>query len=127
MWTLAVMARGPRLQAPPSLFPWFCRLCMFQSTNFQIYKCVDLSSILVCWTEHPLLNHGCFTSFRWKERDKGSILLHNDADITTILLICQFFLRFTSTSQMKSLKTFVLALPHQAPNSSLEILVPGEY
>ena len=45
---LAVMARGLRLQAPPSLFPWFCCLCMFQSTKLQIYKCVDLSSILVC-------------------------------------------------------------------------------
>lgn len=48
--------------------------------------------------------------------------------IITILLIGHFFfLWFTSTSQVKSLKTVTFVLPHLAPNSSREILVSREY
>ena len=78
----ATMAREPGLQAPLSLFPQFRLLCVFQSTHLQMYRCVDLSSVLVCWVEEPLLSYGCFTSCGLKSSDKGSISCCHDACVT---------------------------------------------
>ena len=36
-----------------------------------MYRCVDLSGVLVCWAEKPMLSFGCFTSSRLDGRDRG--------------------------------------------------------
>lgn len=57
---------------PPPMLQQFCLLFVLQSTHFQMYRRVELSGILVCWTEEALLSYGCFTSCRLKERDRAS-------------------------------------------------------
>lgn len=49
-WLSTVVATESRLQVPPLLFSQFHLLYLFQSTYVQMYRCVDLSRILVCWT-----------------------------------------------------------------------------
>ena len=36
-----------------------------------MYRCVDLSGVLVCWAEKPILSFGSFTSSRLNGRDRG--------------------------------------------------------
>ena len=36
-------------------------------------RLVDLSRVLMCWADGPLLSYGCFTSYRMKRRDKGGV------------------------------------------------------
>lgn len=44
----AVTSQGPGSQVPPLLFPQFCLLHVLQATHFQMGRCVELSSVLVC-------------------------------------------------------------------------------
>lgn len=81
---------------------------IYKSSNFVNYK----SSVL-------LVVDG--------RRGEESTLQHHGADYYYLLLIGHIFSKVNSTSQVKSLKTVALALPHLAPNSSREILVPREY
>ena len=53
---------------------------VFQSTQLQMYRYVELFSILLCWAEEHLLSNGCFTGCRLKGRDKGTVSSHYDAD-----------------------------------------------
>lgn len=48
----------------------------------QMHRCMDLSSILLCWAEEPLLSYGCLTRCRLKGIDKGTIPQCYDAAIT---------------------------------------------
>ena len=68
LW-LSCHGRGLGSWALLPLIPQFRLLCVFQSTHLQMYRCVDLSRVLVCWAEEPLLSYGCFTSRRLKGRD----------------------------------------------------------
>ena len=56
---------------PPWLSPFFCLLCVFQSTYLQMYTSEEFSGVLMCWEEAPLLSYGCFAGCRVKGRDKG--------------------------------------------------------
>lgn len=88
----AATARELRFQAPPSLFPWFCLLFMFQSTHFQIYKREDRSSILLRWIEHPLLNHkSSVLPVVDRKREMKRAHYNTVMLIITILLIDHFF------------------------------------
>lgn len=73
---------GPGLWTQPLLFPWFCLLCVFQSTQLQIYRYMDLSGILLCWAEQPSLSYVCFTSNILKERNKGIISCGHDPHVS---------------------------------------------
>ena len=66
--------RGMGSQAPPILFP-ISTSSMCPSTTpppFLMYRCVDLSGVLACWAEKPMLSFGCFTSSRLNGRDRGA-------------------------------------------------------
>ena len=41
------------------LVPWFCLLCALQLTHLLMPRCTELSNILFCWAEAPLLSCGC--------------------------------------------------------------------
>lgn len=75
-------SRRTRIAVLPPLFPQFCLFYEFISTHLQMYKRVDLSSILMCWAAEPLLNYACFTSYRQKGRGKGTVSYYHNADIT---------------------------------------------
>ena len=69
-------------QEPPRLSPFFCLLCVFQSTHLQMHTSEEFSGILLCWEEAPLLSYGSFTGCRLKGRDKGSVLSCHYAEVT---------------------------------------------
>lgn len=67
----ATVVRGLRPWALSPLAPWFSLLRAFQSTCLHIGRCVDLSGILVCWAEGPLLSSASSTDCRLKGRNKS--------------------------------------------------------
>lgn len=68
----ATVAGRLGMQTPLLLLLWFHLLYVFPST-IRCIRCVDLSSILVCWAEVPL-SYGCFTrcSLKGKEETKAA-------------------------------------------------------
>lgn len=84
-----------QLQAQPSeLVSWGRRVCLRSFFSSASSLCsslltvrrtdVDISDILVCWAEGLLLSYGCFTGWRLKGRDKGSVSCSRDACITPL-------------------------------------------
>lgn len=58
-----------------------------------MYRCVEFSSILLCWEEAPLFSCRCFTGCRLKGRDKSNFLPCHVSDITSLFIFsyCLFF------------------------------------
>lgn len=56
------------LSSAPSCLPY-----TFQYAHFKMHQCVDLSGILVCCAEEPLLGSRCPTSCRFMGRYKGVV------------------------------------------------------
>lgn len=69
------------------LLLWFCCFYEVQSIHPQMYKCMDLSGILVGLAEDPLLDFGCCTSCNLKGRDKVNESHHHDAAFTHLLVL----------------------------------------
>lgn len=68
------IAAGSDLSWETLLVSQFCLLNVFQSTHFCVYRCVDISGILVCWAGEPLWSYERFTSFRLKERQRKHLI-----------------------------------------------------
>ena len=75
---------GVRIAGTTSTVHLVCLLCVFQSTHLYMYRCVELFSIMVCWTEETLLSYGNFTGYTLKGWDKRSATGCRDADITCL-------------------------------------------
>lgn len=76
---------SPWSQELPLLLPWFCHLHQVQFTHLQIYRCMNISSMLVCGAEKPSLVYGCSAGCNLEGRDKGSI--HSAVMVTSFLMM----------------------------------------
>ena len=76
---------GLASRAPHSLFPHPAPSA-FQSTHLQMYRWVDLSSILVGCLEKSLPSYRCFTCCRLNWGDKGSFSRHHNTEISPALV-----------------------------------------
>lgn len=79
-----------------SLLHWFSCLHEVQLLHLQMYRCMDLSSILVCCTEKTLLGYGCPTGYKLKGRDKGMI------HITLMLMVLSISWLQQATQQVNA-------------------------
>lgn len=72
----------------PPMFPWFHHLHKAPSTNLQIYRCMDVSGILVWCAEIPLLVCGCPTCCNLEGKTKGAT--HSVMMLMSLLIFLKY-------------------------------------
>lgn len=78
------------------LLPYFHCLLGVQFIHLQIYRCMDLLSVLLCYVGHPLLFKGHPFSYKLEERHNGNNSVCHDADITPCFSVLYFVYSCTS-------------------------------
>lgn len=61
-------SQGMAFESTIPVLPLSCFLCTFKYSYLQMYWCVNLLGIPVCWAEKPLLCYWCMASCRFMGR-----------------------------------------------------------